>query len=77
MHGSQVDPPWKGFVNRYEYRRGPIFNVPWLGIQRFESIEILYVYFDESGRAVRMRVHHHGLAARPSDSVEDVLLPAP
>ena len=62
-------------VNVYKFIYGPEYIVPVVGTTRNESIEVVYVGFNEDKRAVSIMVSHFGLAARVSDNLSETTLP--
>ncbi len=74
-HMSQVDPPWNGFLNHYEYEHGPKFAFPLFESGRYLSTEIFLVYFDDKGESVKIYRAHHGLVNTGKISQEIVLRP--
>jgi hypothetical protein len=54
-HAPQTSPPWDGFVTVYVFFYSPPWHNPITGKDEFLCSEEFWVYFDGTGRAVKVR----------------------
>ena len=72
-----ADPHWEGWLNTYKFEHGPICQAPWENSAHPLCTEILHVFFDRSGRAVKITLQQFGEVPLFSESGRQLQLRPP